>query len=195
MGSLITHYGLTKSLSEKYGFSDKTLYGAILPDILGLTGIKSKEVSHYMDGVIDVPHFDRYIDLITKNGCSPIELGYLFHLIQDNVWYKILIRLESTFNGTHEEFRDTIHSDMNITDRILLDKMNIDEKSFAEIKTKLIDLSENEVIKQGIEKCFRIREIKTDGMFLITEEIYSTYLQDAIEECEKYYKQIFTISP
>ncbi len=190
MSSIITHYGLTKMLAEKYGFSDETLYGAIVPDILGKVGIATKEECHYMDDIIDVPHFDRYINTVIKNGYTPTELGYLLHLIQDYVWYQILIKLESTFEGTHEEFTDTIHADMNITDRLMLERMNIDEKGFAEIKQKLMDLAENDTIRAGIEKHVKIREIKTDGLVLLTEDMVNTYIQDALEECIKYYEEI-----
>ena len=66
MASLITHYGIVKMLSDKLGLDDEVLYGAILPDIIGMAGLQVKEDAHYMDAVIDLPHYDRYIEGVLK---------------------------------------------------------------------------------------------------------------------------------
>ena len=113
-------------------------------------------------------------------------MGYLFHLIQDKIWYQYLNELENNFNGEHIDFEKRVYSDMNICDTFILNKLNIDEEKFAELKRNLEKISNNKKIQQCINKSFRIREIENKHIFFFTEEKIEKYVQEAIDCCEEY---------
>ena len=113
-------------------------------------------------------------------------MGYLFHLIQDKIWYQYLNELENNFNGEHIDFEKRVYSDMNICDTFILNKLNIDEEKFAELKMNLEKISNNKKIQQCINKSFRIREIENKHIFFFTEGKIEKYVQEAIDCCEKY---------
>lgn len=114
-------------------------------------------------------------------------MGYLFHLIQDKIWYQYLNELENNFNGEHIDFEKRVYSDMNICDTFILNKLNIDEEKFAELKRNLEKISNNKKIQQCINKSFRIREIENKHIFFFTEEKIEKYVQEAIDCCEEYF--------
>lgn len=114
-------------------------------------------------------------------------MGYLFHLIQDKIWYQYLNELENNFNGEHIDFEKRVYSDMNICDTFILNKLNIDEEKFAELKMNLEKISNNKKIQQCINKSFRIREIKNKHIYFFTEEKIEKYVQEAIDCCEEYF--------
>lgn len=114
-------------------------------------------------------------------------MGYLFHLIQDKIWYQYLNELENNFNGEHIDFEKRVYSDMNICDTFILNKLNIDEEKFAELKMNLEKISNNKKIQQCINKSFRIREIENKHIFFFTEEKIEKYVQEAIDCCEEYF--------
>lgn len=114
-------------------------------------------------------------------------MGYLFHLIQDKIWYQYLNELENNFNGEHIDFEKRVYSDMNICDTFILNKLNIDEDKFAELKRNLEKISNNKKIQQCINKSFRIREIENKHIFFFTEEKIEKYVQEAIDCCEEYF--------
>lgn len=114
-------------------------------------------------------------------------MGYLFHLIQDKIWYQYLNELENNFNGEHIDFEKRVYSDMNICDTFILNKLNIDEEKFAELKMNLEKITNNKKIQQCINKSFRIREIENKHIFFFTEEKIEKYVQEAIDCCEEYF--------
>ena len=114
-------------------------------------------------------------------------MGYLFHLIQDKIWYQYLNELENNFNGEHIKKKKRVYSDMNICDTFILNKLNIDEEKFAELKRNLEKISNNKKIQQCINKSFRIREIENKHIFFFTEEKIEKYVQEAIDCCEEYF--------
>ncbi|MCR5185681.1 MAG: hypothetical protein K6D97_01000 [Clostridia bacterium] len=190
MASLITHYGITKMILDKLGLNESVLYGAILPDIISITGLQIKEDSHYMDAVIDLPHYDRYIENVLKVNSTPVNLGYLFHLIQDNTWYQPSMEFEEKYKLTHEEFIHKLHSDMNILDRILLNRMGIDENEFNSIKSMLKSYADSDIIRDGIDKHFKIRPIENECLYFWKEDSYNAYIEEVLEMCEKQYEEI-----
>lgn len=187
MGSLIMHFGITKILSEKYNLKNEILLGSILPDILKISKLETKEESHYIEKESKLPNINRYIDTNMKCGYNLIKMGYLFHLIQDKIWYQYLNELENNFNGEHINFENRIYSDMNICDKFILNKLNIDEEKFAELKMNLEKLSNNKKIQQCINKSFRIREIENEHIYFVTEGKLKKYIQESIDSCEEYY--------
>ena len=114
-------------------------------------------------------------------------MGYLFHLIQDKIWYQYLNELENNFNGEHIDFEKRVYSDMNICDTFILNKLNIDEEKFADLKMNLEKITNNKKIQQCINKSFRIREIENKHIFFFTEEKIEKYVQEAIDCCEEYF--------
>lgn len=190
MASLIMHLYLTKDLQEKYNFEDEILFGAILPDIVKIAKLKTKEESHYMEKNQNLPNINRYIDINMKSGYNHIQLGYLFHLLQDKIWYQYLNEFENKFNGEHQDFANKIYSDMNICDKHILNRGNIDEEKFTEMKRKLEKMSNDNEIQSCINKSLKIRQIENNQIYFITENILNKYIEDASNECELIFRKL-----
>ena len=190
MASLITHYGIVKMLSDKLDLDDEVLYGAILPDIISMAGLQVKEDAHYMDAVIDLPHYDRYIEGVLKQDGTMTNLGYLFHLIQDSIWYEASMKYEEKYQLAHDDFLHKLHSDMNILDRIFLKRLAIDENEFISIKAKLKTYTDNDIIRESIEKHFKIRKIENENLYFWNVDLYHAYIEEALEMCEKQYEEV-----
>ena len=192
MASLIMHIVITRMLQKKYNLKDEVLLGAILPDILKTTTIKSKEESHYMKEINDLPNIEKFIRVNMNNGQDEIKLGYLFHLIQDRIWYGHLKEMEETFEGTNDEFAYRVYSDMNIYDQYVLKKYNIDEDEFNGIKERLETLSTDSRVKNGIHKLVRIRSIENDKPFFWSANMIDKYINDSLAYCEQYYLRLYS---
>lgn len=125
-----------------------------------------------------------------KNGYNCIELGYLLHLVQDNIWYQYLNEFKNKSNEENPWDKDKIYSDMNICDKYILSKENIDEEKFADIKLELEKMSNDSEIKSCINKSLNIRKIENEQIYFITEKILNEYVEKAINECELILKKL-----
>lgn len=190
MASLIMHLYLTKDLQGKYNFRDEVLFGAILPDIIKIAKLKTKEELHYIEKNENLPNINRYIDMNMKNEYNHIQLGYLFHLSQDKVWYQYLNKFENKFNGEHQDFANKIYSDMNICDKIILSRSNIDKEKFIDMKQRLEKMSNDSEIQSCINKSLKIRKIENKQIYFITENILNKYIEEAINECELIFRKL-----
>lgn len=93
-----------------------------MPDIIKISKLKTKKESHYIEENEYLPNINRYICVNMKNGYNQIQLGYLFQLVQDKIWYQYLNEFKNRYNGEHKDFTDKIYSDMNICDKYILNK-------------------------------------------------------------------------
>lgn len=190
MASLIMHLYMTKNLQKGYNFNDEILLGAILPDIIKIAKLKTKEESHYIEKNENLPNINRYIDTNMKNEYNHIQLGYLFHLLQDKIWYQYLNEFENKYNGEHQDFANKIYSDMNICDKYILSKSNIDEEKFIDMKRRLEKMSNDSKIQSCINKSLKIRKIENKQIYFITENILNKYIEKAINECELIFRKL-----
>ncbi|HWO77408.1 MAG TPA: zinc dependent phospholipase C family protein [Bacillus sp. (in: firmicutes)] len=90
MGSRIMHYCISSIIADKMKIKNKNefMLGGIAPDIHGLMGVP-KGLTHFQDrnGTKDrhvdyIKFYKTYKDVINE----PFYLGYLCHLISDEVW-------------------------------------------------------------------------------------------------------------
>lgn len=114
----------------------------------------------------------------------------MFHLIQDKIWYQYLNEFKKDFEGEHEEFANRIYSDMNICDKYILNKFDIDKENFLDIKQKLEGRVSSEKIKKYIDKSLKIRTIENEKVYFIEENVLEKYIEHAICECKKEYIDI-----
>lgn len=185
MASLITHILLTSKLKDIYDLPNEVLLGSILPDIERMVGIKNKKQSHYINEEDNfLPDINSYIE-IHKN-MDAISTGVLFHLIQDRIWYEILKSFKSP-EEQDEEFGRLIYSDMDIHDKFILQETKTTNQDFYEIKKSLIEMTDIDIIKKGLNENLKIRPVNTKKESLITIDEYRKYLNKAFNMCQKYY--------
>ena len=123
MASLISHLYITDKLQKEYQLDYRVLLGGILPDIEKSLKLKTKAESHYLDKKLYYfPDISLYLNQQGK--VSSENLGILFHLIQDSLWYKILTNMKK-INEQDSIFANMIYSDMDILDRYLINKEKI----------------------------------------------------------------------
>lgn len=182
------HYGLTKKLSHKYGFSDKVFLGALMPDMLKISKLQTKYESHYMDEE-GLPDIEKYIEEKMKNGYTEEEFGYFLHLVQDRIWYSRMLKIREDWR----DCKDALYSDMNICDRFVLKSLDMDKDDFLKAKKKIYDLAEGSIVKDCINDSFIIRDIKNKDITFISKEIFDEYMENAYKECEKYIDNLGSI--
>lgn len=117
-----------------------------------------------------------------------MDLGYFFHLVQDTIWYNYTYELFEHFDGSVEVFDKLRHSDMNFFDDLILKQASINEDKFENIKQKLMGMVNDEMLKQMIDKHFKIREVKLPLKLLEEDKVKQAYYE-AIDCCENYYLQ------
>lgn len=190
MASLITHLYITQHLKDKYNLEDDTLLGSILPDLIKLAKLQNKNESHYIEKDKNLPNIDKYINQNMKHGYNSIQLGYLFHLIQDYIWYQYLFELENKSNSKDLDFANKIYSDMNICDKYLLEKSNINKYQFNYLKEMLEKMSNNQEIISCINTSLKIRKIENNQIYFITKDSLNDYIQKAFSECSIIFKKL-----
>ena len=190
MASLIMHLYMTQNLQKKYNFKDEILLGAILPDIIKIAKLKTKEESHYIEKNENLPDINRYINTNIKNGYNDIQLGYLFHLLQDRIWYQYLNEFKNEYNEDNKNFANKIYSDMDICDKYILSRSNIDEEKFIYMKRRLEKMSNDSKIQSCINKSLKIRQIENKQIYFITENILNEYIEKAISYSESIYRKL-----
>lgn len=186
MASLIMHFGMTKILMEKYNLDKEVLLGSILPDILKLSKLNTRKESHYIIENSELSDLEKYKNLYLQDEKEQVNLGYLLHLIQDNIWNNYLNEFKNQANENDKDFIEKIYSDMNICDKYVLKEINMNKEKFGKIKNEIKMLSNNSKVQQGIEDFFYIRKIKNSNINYISTDILKEYVHKALEACEKY---------
>lgn len=79
---------------------------------------------------------------------------------------------------------------MNICDKYILNKSNIDRQKFIDIKLELEKMSYNSKIQSCINESLKIRKIENNQINFIIEDILNKYIYKAINECELILKKL-----
>lgn len=79
---------------------------------------------------------------------------------------------------------------MNICDKYILNKSNIDRQKFIDIKLELEKMSYNSKIQSCINESLKIRKIENNQINFIIEDILNKYIYEAINECELILKKL-----
>lgn len=79
---------------------------------------------------------------------------------------------------------------MNICDKYILNKSNIDRQKFIDIKLELEKMSYNSKIQSCINESLKIRKIENNQIYFITENTLNEYIEKAINECELILKKL-----
>lgn len=186
MASLITHIYIAKILQNEYDLQDNFILGAILPDIKKSLNTKRKAETHYINPNTGLPDIQKYIDEKFGGRYNQVDVGYLMHLVQDEIWYKKLKEYQRNFKSSGVEFTNYIYSDMNLYDKRILEKMNMEKNKFNELKLKLKNLVQTNELADGIEKELYIRKVENKKAFFVTEKCFKKYLVQATKISKEY---------
>lgn len=111
MGSRIMHYCIATLISEKLKLEDKDHFvlGGIAPDVHPYMNI-SKDITHFIErdelGKGSINYFN-FIRKYQEQIADPFYLGYLCHLISDDIWSKDIYYKIVEFN-TKEERKEIL---------------------------------------------------------------------------------------
>lgn len=204
MGSRMMHLLIADKVSEQLAIVDKQLFllGGIAPDATYTT--ERKSASHFYEGSLDDGtrhvNYKRFIGKYPRDVQTEYGLGYLIHLISDNVWLK-----QVYFKN---DFKNRIDADPQ-----LLEKWHSD---FRKLNGKLINHFGCDALKDELIESFlyatHISEIKIENLeefkqetakdFIFTRnelaselEVYSMeqildYIDSAAEEAVKVCRDI-----
>lgn len=92
MGSRMMHLIIAEHVAERIEISDRSrfLLGGIAPD--AVHGREQKTKSHYYEGSVDDGtrrvHYEGFIEKYQKEILDEFILGYIVHLVADDVWMK-----------------------------------------------------------------------------------------------------------
>lgn len=172
MGSRIMHLIIADQVSKKLPIENKPLFllGGIAPDA-AYTRDKKTE-SHFYEGSLEdgtrFVNYMRFVEKYRSDIQNDYELGYLTHLVSDNVWMKQIY--------FKNDFKNRVDADPGLLDRWHSDfrKLNgklIERVGCGDLKNDLIEIHafQNNIseIKSGNLKKFKEETI---GDFNYTED-------------------------
>lgn len=140
MASIMIHMAVTKKVNEILKMDERGLFlGTIAPDAAKQIGV-SKDEGHFID-YENHSNIDAFLNKYRNYLNNPFEMGYLIHLITDNLWYKEFFTnyanghkvrlLDGTIEKvTDEEYRDMIYNDYSDLNSQIIDYYNIDLSVF-----------------------------------------------------------------
>lgn len=165
MGSRIMHYCIATLISERIVIKDKEhfILGGIAPDIHAYMNI-SKDITHFVErdelgkGSINL---EKFIEKYKKSIAEPFYLGYLCHLLADDIWSKDTYYKIVEFN-TKEERKEILK--ISYRDFWRLNGRIIQQYSLSLMPLSLPNMS--------------IEEINLDYMHLLLEWIGKDFAYD-----------------
>jgi hypothetical protein len=106
------HYCISSLIAEKFNIDNKNefMLGGIAPDIHGLMGV-AKGVTHFKDRsengksyINYLRFYETYKDVFNE----PFYLGYLCHLISDDVWLNMYFKKVNFISP--EQWKESLHT-------------------------------------------------------------------------------------
>ena len=141
VASIVMHLAVGEKVNEVLNL-DKKLFtlGNIAPDITKNTGIE-RSVTHFTDDYSNIPMVDKFFSKYKDCLSGPYEIGYLVHLITDELWFKEFIpnyELDNFFILKDGEkvgvdkkvFLKLLYNDYNYLNQEVLDYYNLDLSVF-----------------------------------------------------------------
>lgn len=207
MSSIILHLCIGNEVKKRLNLSDKFIYGALLPDILRMSGIQRNEthyITKYIDGVFEVPDLEKYLNENLKDiKENDVKLGYYAHLLQDKIWYNHYVidyvsvdkddnsKIKFLNDGKIYELKDYtshMYNDFSRLDMYIIEKYNV---HIEKIKEKLLKFTEDSNIQRIIDESLseKVYVKKGDGFFL-NESGADKYIDECVEETVKAIKEI-----
>lgn len=152
MGSRVMHYCIASLLSDKLSIVNKTdfLLGGIAPDVHYYMNV-SKDITHFVDRDIDGKGHVNYMRFFNKYRAfinQPFYLGYLCHLISDDLWSK-----DTYFQ---------IVKDMAKEER--KEKLQISYRDFWRLNGRIISAYSLALSNYSVPKDLKIGEINVDSL-------------------------------
>lgn len=211
MGSLIMHVCVSEIIRKKYSFSDKFLFGALMPDMLKSTG-ESKDKTHYIKDVVessgvkklpDILGFEKANEKILK---QEETMGYLCHLIQDKIWFDKYIgkyaktdanninKIEYLQYGvihSSRRFSKDIYNDYKYFNNYIIKKGNFD---VLDIVSRLENMTNDKKILDFINEYIKCEDDVSDlkSVFMSKEDL-DTYVNECVNKCSKEIDKIISI--
>ncbi|WP_142829625.1 zinc dependent phospholipase C family protein [Planococcus soli] len=181
MGSRVMHMIIADHVSKQLEITDKQLFllGGIAPD--AAYTIAKKSQSHFYEGRLDDGtrhvNYNRFIEKYPLDIQSEFGLGYLIHLISDDVWLKQVYFRNDLKNRTD-------------ADPQLLDRWHSD---FRKLNGKLITHFDCENLRNELMDTFllstNISEIDTENLQQFKEETIGDFKfskEELVSELEVY---------
>lgn len=168
MGSRMMHLIIADNVSKQLAIRDKQLFllGGIAPDAAYAT--EEKSTSHFYEGSLDDGtrhvNYSRFIEKYPQDIQSEYGLGYLVHLVSDDVWLKQIY-----FKNDLKKRTDA--------DPQLLERWHSD---FRKLNGKLIDHFGCGDLKSQLMESFlhstKISEIKTENLEQFKQETIEDFI-------------------
>lgn len=211
MGSLIMHLAVSNEIKRIYNFSDRFLFGSIMPDIKKRI-LNNRSISHYSEKIYlqnnsfkNLPNLEIYMKehkekLVKKDEYT---LGYFAHLIQDRIWFDKYISRFVDFQDDTLEFvymhsegrivdfdywKNIIYNDYAKMEKYILDKVNLEKNDI--VKRMLLqtnDCQVKETIKSELIDWKIHYDIKKE---LLTQNQLDEYFEECIYEIRKMYSKL-----
>lgn len=204
MASIITHICISNIVKEELKLSDKFLAGSVIPDLKKMAGFDSA-ITHYFkyvveDGnVMQLPDLEKFIEENTYKLLDFKTLGLYAHLIEDRVWFEkfigkyikwhdydlnLVTNLKTGKVYSFDNFKKEIYSDYSNTNKIIIDKYNLDiNKLSKKIKENLND----ELLEKQFENSLQYITKKSNNknMYFLTDEDLESYISMSTKEVIK----------
>ncbi|TWT08012.1 zinc dependent phospholipase C family protein [Planococcus sp. CPCC 101016] len=171
MGSRIMHLIIAAKVSKKLNVKNKAwfLVGGIAPD--AAFTVKKKAKSHFYEGSLDdgtrTSNYKQFIEKYPFEVQSDFGLGYLTHLIADDVWLKE-VYFKNDFKNRLNTDPDLLvrwHDDFKKLNKILIDwfdcgnlKKELIESAYTSLTIKEIQAKDLKLFKEEVIEDFAFAE-------------------------------------
>ena len=211
MAGTIVHLAISNEIKKKYNFSDRFLFGSIMPDIKKRI-CENRSITHYSEkiylqnnGIKNLPNLEKYI----KENKEKIEqkdeyaLGYFAHLIQDRIWFdKYISRfvefkadtLEFVYMYSEERMVEReywikqIYNDYAKLEKYVLNKFNLDKNDIVQrMLMQTNDYKVKETIKSELRDFDIDKKIKRE---VLTKDQMDEYFKECIKETFDMYRNL-----
>jgi len=202
MASIIMHLAISQILKQKYNFSNDFLIGTVAPDIMKRLPNAQKDITHYLKEYNNNNRIQKLPDIenFLKNNIneqSDYFYGYFVHLLQDRIWFEKYVPMfaekqdeeyvtyvkDNTIH-TEEEFSQEMYKDYMTVGEFILSKIVLDLETIKKDTKKYFN---NELVNSIVDnEIIMYDAIKNRKNCFLTNELIENYINECIEECDKY---------
>lgn len=211
MAGTIVHLAISNEIKKKYNFSDRFLFGSIMPDIRKRI-CEDRDATHYIEEIYlgnnnikRLPNLERYIKENKEKIAQKDEyvLGYFAHLVQDRIWFdKYISRfvefkadtLEVVYMYSEERMVEReywvkqMYNDYAKLEQYVLDKFNLDKNDIVQrMLMQTSDYKVKETIKSELRDFDIDKKIKRE---VLTQNQMDEYFEESIKETFDMYRNL-----
>ncbi|NGP43786.1 hypothetical protein G4V62_02035 [Bacillaceae bacterium SIJ1] len=203
MGSRIMHYCISSIIADKIKINDQSefLLGGIAPDIHGLMGVR-KGVTHFKD--IDEAgesyiNYVRFYETYKHAMNEPFYLGYLCHLISEDVWLDFYLKKNGEISSDqNNKILQTTYRDFRRLNGRMIELYSLQLHSHTIPSVKIEGYNANYLVKllELLHEDFTIdHDLMNEPLELYSNDEIIDYIDKSVEKSIDFVAPLTAVNP